>query len=169
VFVPQALYAQAAEAIAARLAKTTVGNPRNDGVRMGALVSRAQLAAVQAGLAQLKQHTEVLHDGATHALVDADPAVACCVGPTLLGAQDPQATRRCTTWRCSARSRPCCPIAMPPRVSRWCAGARARWWRRCTEATRPPSAPPHSNSPTATAACTSFPPSRARCTPATAT
>ena len=92
VFVPQELYAQAAEAIAARLAKTIVGNPRNDTVRMGALVSRAQLAAVQAGLAQLKQHTQVLHDGATHALVDADPAVACCVGPTLLGARDPDAS-----------------------------------------------------------------------------
>lgn len=88
IFVPQALYGQAAEAIAARLAKTTVGNPRNDTVRMGALVSRAQMTAVQAGLAELRQHTELLHDGATHALVDADPAVACCVGPTLLGARD---------------------------------------------------------------------------------
>ena len=54
VFVPEALYAQAAEAIAARLAKTTVGNPRNDTVRMGALVSRAQLSAVRAGLAELQ-------------------------------------------------------------------------------------------------------------------
>jgi 3,4-dehydroadipyl-CoA semialdehyde dehydrogenase len=92
VFVPEALYAQAAEAIGARLAKTTVGNPRNDSVRMGALVSRAQLSAVRAGLAELVQHTEVLHDGAGHALVDADAAVACCVGPTLLGARDPQAS-----------------------------------------------------------------------------
>ncbi|MBC5784622.1 3,4-dehydroadipyl-CoA semialdehyde dehydrogenase [Ramlibacter sp. USB13] len=92
VFVPEALYAQAAEAIAARLAKTTVGNPRNDSVRMGALVSRAQLSAVRAGLEELKQHAEVLHDGASHALVDADPAVACCVGPTLLGARNPDAS-----------------------------------------------------------------------------
>jgi 3,4-dehydroadipyl-CoA semialdehyde dehydrogenase len=38
------------------------------------------------------QHTEVLHDGAGHALVDADPAIACCVGPTLLGARDADAT-----------------------------------------------------------------------------
>ena len=36
VFVPEALYGQAAEAIGARLAKVTVGNPRNDAVRMGA-------------------------------------------------------------------------------------------------------------------------------------
>ena len=85
VFVPEALYGPAAEAIAARLAKTTVGNPRNESVRMGALVSRAQLAAVREGLICLKAQTQVLHDGAQHALVDADAAVACCVGPTLLG------------------------------------------------------------------------------------
>ncbi len=91
VLVPEALYGAAAEAISARLAKTSVGNPRNEAVRMGALVSRAQLAAVREGLATLKTQTEVLHDGATHALVDADPAVACCVGPTLLGTRNPDA------------------------------------------------------------------------------
>ena len=89
VLVPQAHYEAAAQAISARLAKTTVGNPRNETVRMGALVSRAQLNAVREGLAQLQARTQTLHDGAKHALVDADPAVACCVGPTLLGTQDP--------------------------------------------------------------------------------
>ncbi|HSW18524.1 MAG TPA: 3,4-dehydroadipyl-CoA semialdehyde dehydrogenase [Ramlibacter sp.] len=88
VFVPESAYGAAAQAIAARLAKTTVGNPRNDSVRMGSLVSRAQLVAVREGLAALARHTEMLHDGASYALVDADPAVACCVGPTLLGARD---------------------------------------------------------------------------------
>ena len=94
VLVPQDLYGPMAEAIAARLRKTTVGNPRNESVRMGALVSRAQLAAVRDGLAHLQAQAETLHDGATHALVDADPAVACCVGPTLLGARDPDAADR---------------------------------------------------------------------------
>jgi 3,4-dehydroadipyl-CoA semialdehyde dehydrogenase len=88
IFVPQALYAATGEAISARLAKVSVGNPRNDAVRMGSLVSRAQMNAVRAGLAELQAHTQTLHDGATHALVDADPAVACCVGPTLLGTSD---------------------------------------------------------------------------------
>ena len=88
VFVPEPLYAAAAEAISARLARTTVGNPRNETVRMGALVSRAQLNAVREGLAYLRGQAEVLHDGASHALVDADPAIACCVGPTLLGTRD---------------------------------------------------------------------------------
>ena len=94
VFVPQALYGAAAEALDARLAKVSVGNPRNDTVRMGALVSRAQLEAVREGLAQLRAGTELLHDGAQHALVDADPQVACCVGPTLLGARDGDAAPR---------------------------------------------------------------------------
>jgi 3,4-dehydroadipyl-CoA semialdehyde dehydrogenase len=61
---------------------------------MGALVNREQLASVRAGLDYLKQQAQVLHDGASHALVDADPAVACCVGPTLLGARDADAADR---------------------------------------------------------------------------
>jgi 3,4-dehydroadipyl-CoA semialdehyde dehydrogenase len=87
VFVPQDLYSAAAKAISARLAKTTVGNPRNEAVRMGALVNRAQFDAVQQGLSHLKAQTEVLHDGASHALVDAD-VTSCCAGPTLLGTRD---------------------------------------------------------------------------------
>jgi 3,4-dehydroadipyl-CoA semialdehyde dehydrogenase len=88
VFVPESLYDQAAQAISARLAKTTVGNPRNETVRMGALVSRAQLNTVKEGLTYLKQSAQVLHDGAQHSLIDADPAIACCLGPTLLGSRD---------------------------------------------------------------------------------
>lgn len=94
VFVPQSQYDQVAQAIAARLAKTTVGNPRHESVRMGSLVSRAQLTAVREGLAQLKTQAGVLHDGAHHELVDADPTVACCVGPTLLGVRDADAAHR---------------------------------------------------------------------------
>lgn len=94
VLVPVALYEATAGALSARLAKTTVGNPRHESVRMGALVSRAQLASVREGLAFLKQQTELLHDGAAHALVDADPAVACCIGPTLLGTKNPDAANR---------------------------------------------------------------------------
>jgi 3,4-dehydroadipyl-CoA semialdehyde dehydrogenase len=85
VLVPEALYDNVAQALSARLAKTTVGNPRNESVRMGAVVNREQFNTVRDGLAYLKAQASVLHDGSTHALVDADPAVACCVGPTLLG------------------------------------------------------------------------------------
>ena len=88
VLVPERWYDVAAQAISARLHKTLVGNPRNDAVRMGAVVNRQQCNAIVDGLAYLKAQTAVLHDGNTHALVDADPAVACCVGPTLLGTRN---------------------------------------------------------------------------------
>ncbi|WP_295378159.1 3,4-dehydroadipyl-CoA semialdehyde dehydrogenase [uncultured Pseudacidovorax sp.] len=88
VLVPEALYSPVAEAVSARLAKVSVGNPRNESVRMGSLVSREQLASVQQGLQQLEAATEVLHDGRRAALVDCDPAVAACIGPVLLGARD---------------------------------------------------------------------------------
>lgn len=88
VLVPEALLAAAGDAVSARLGKLTVGNPRNESVRMGALVSREQLQAVRTGLAALKEHARVVHDGDTHALIDADPSVACCIGPTLLAVAD---------------------------------------------------------------------------------
>jgi 3,4-dehydroadipyl-CoA semialdehyde dehydrogenase len=94
VFVPEALFDATAQAVSAKLAKVTVGNPRDESVRMGSLVSRAQLNAVREGLDHLKAQVEVLHDGATHTLVAADPALACCVGPTLLGARDADAADR---------------------------------------------------------------------------
>ena len=96
VLVPEAQADEVAAAISARLAKTTVGNPRHESVRMGALVSRAQLQSVRQGLALLQSQAQVLHDGARHALVDADPAVACCVGPTLLGLKDAAASDAAT-------------------------------------------------------------------------
>ncbi|MBP6544904.1 MAG: 3,4-dehydroadipyl-CoA semialdehyde dehydrogenase [Piscinibacter sp.] len=88
VFVPESLYDAAAEAIGARLAKTTVGNPRNEAVRMGALVSREQLRSVQDGLAQLQGEAQLLFDGRGAAFIDADPAVAACHAPVLLGRRD---------------------------------------------------------------------------------
>lgn len=94
VFVPASTYEDAAAAISAKLAKIIVGNPRNDTVRMGALVSRAQLEAVQGGLALLKEQAEVLHDGNGQKLVDVDPTVACCIAPTLLGVPNPEAAPR---------------------------------------------------------------------------
>ena len=90
-FVPAELHDAAAAAISARLAKTSVGNPRNETVRMGALVNRTQFEAVCAGLEQLKQEAVVLHDGTRWPLIDADPAIACCLAPTLLGVRDPDA------------------------------------------------------------------------------
>ena len=90
ILVPQAVYAQAAEALSARLAQVSVGNPRHSTVRMGSLVSRAQWQSVMQGIGELRSATRVLHDGHQGTwLVDADPAIASCVAPVLLGADDP--------------------------------------------------------------------------------
>ena len=87
VFVPEAMYDAVAAAISARLAKTTVGNPRNESVRMGALVNRAQLVSVRESLNMLQKYADTLYDGSQQALIDADPALACCIGPMLLGSR----------------------------------------------------------------------------------
>ncbi|MFM2057337.1 MAG: hypothetical protein RLY71_1722, partial [Pseudomonadota bacterium] len=92
IFVPESLYDAAAEAIGARLAKTTVGNPRNESVRMGSLVSRAQFESVQAGIAALQAQAATLYDGRSKPLIDADPTIAACVAPVLLGARDADAS-----------------------------------------------------------------------------
>ena len=89
VLVPQARYDELAQAIGAQLAKVSVGNPRHEGVRMGSLVSRAQYDTVQQGLNQLLAHTDALYDGRQNPLLDADPAIAACARPVLLGTRDP--------------------------------------------------------------------------------
>ena len=94
ILVPDTMYDAAAEAIGAKLAGITVGNPRNETVRMGSLVSRAQLNAVREGLDALKSQAAVLFDGSGKALVDADPTIAACIGPVLLGARNADAADR---------------------------------------------------------------------------
>ncbi|MDB5819730.1 MAG: phenylacetic acid degradation bifunctional protein PaaZ, partial [Rhizobacter sp.] len=94
IFVPAAAYDAAAEAIGAKLAKISVGNPRSESVRMGSLVNREQLDTVLAGLADLKTEAEVLFDGSRQPLVDADASVAACIAPTLLGMKNPKAARK---------------------------------------------------------------------------
>ncbi|HEV7370248.1 3,4-dehydroadipyl-CoA semialdehyde dehydrogenase [Arenibaculum sp.] len=93
VLVPASVADAAAEAIAARLARTPVGDPRNPEVRMGPLVGRDQLAAARDGLAALAAETGTVFDGAGSALVDADPDCGAFLFPTLLRANDPAAAR----------------------------------------------------------------------------
>jgi 3,4-dehydroadipyl-CoA semialdehyde dehydrogenase len=89
VLVPERLFGPTSDAIAARLAGVTVGNPRSEWVRMGSLVSRVQLERVRAGVAELRAEAAVIHDGSEQTPVDADPAVAACMGPILLGTPQP--------------------------------------------------------------------------------
>jgi 3,4-dehydroadipyl-CoA semialdehyde dehydrogenase len=150
------LYDTAAAAIAARLAKTTVGNPRNEAVRMGALVSRAQLKRARRP-GPTAADANCCTTAATHTLVDADPAVACCIGPTLLGTRDPDGADVVHDVEVFGPVATLMPYRDAARAGAGAPWARARWWRRCTAPTLPHWPPPRWSWPTATAACTSSP------------
>ncbi len=79
------------EALCQRLAGVTVGNPRNETVRMGPLVNRSQQQAAWTGIERLKAEAAVVFGGTSDfALLDADPETGCFVPPTLLRCDDPE-------------------------------------------------------------------------------
>jgi 3,4-dehydroadipyl-CoA semialdehyde dehydrogenase len=89
IFVPRQYLKEVGEAIAARLATLKVGNPRNSEVKVGPVVNKAQQAACLAGLRQLQQECSVIFGGAENFQpLEADPAKAAFVQPTLLSAKD---------------------------------------------------------------------------------
>lgn len=92
ILVPRAMARQATEALAEALGKITVGDPRNEGVRMGPLVSKAQQAAARDGLDRLKAEATVAFGGdADFAPEGVDGTKACFVQPTLLVCDQPSA------------------------------------------------------------------------------
>ncbi|MBI3704399.1 MAG: 3,4-dehydroadipyl-CoA semialdehyde dehydrogenase [Rhizobiales bacterium] len=85
VFVPKERASSVAEAIAARLAKTAVGDPRNEATRMGPLVTRAQQKAALDGIAQLANEATFLAGGKDAPRLDGiDATKSAFVAPTLL-------------------------------------------------------------------------------------
>jgi oxepin-CoA hydrolase/3-oxo-5,6-dehydrosuberyl-CoA semialdehyde dehydrogenase len=90
--VPRRHVDAVAEKLAARLAKVVVGDPAVEGVKMGALASRDQLADVAARVAQLSTVAERVcgGDGAA-APVGEGVAEGAFFAPTLLLCRNPQA------------------------------------------------------------------------------
>uniref|UniRef100_UPI0032B2367F phenylacetic acid degradation bifunctional protein PaaZ n=1 Tax=uncultured Aquincola sp. TaxID=886556 RepID=UPI0032B2367F len=86
--VPRDRIDAVAEALRARLAKVTVGDPALEGVRMGALASHAQLADVGERVAQLRQGAELVVGGEGCATVGEGTAEGAFFAPTLLLARD---------------------------------------------------------------------------------
>jgi len=85
VFAPAAVARRVADAVAAKLAGCKVGNPRNEVVRVGPLVSKAQQAAAFEGLAKLREECETVFGGdAGFEPVDAHGPLSAFVQPTLL-------------------------------------------------------------------------------------
>ncbi|MFM0072115.1 3,4-dehydroadipyl-CoA semialdehyde dehydrogenase [Paraburkholderia sediminicola] len=88
-FVPEASLEAVLDALKAKLAKMTVGNPRNETVRMGSLVSREQYENVLAGIAALREEAVLAYDGSSTPFIDADATIAACVAPHLFVVNDP--------------------------------------------------------------------------------
>lgn len=94
IFVPRQNLSAVCEAVAAALASTPVGNPRNAAVKCGPLVNKAQQRSVLEGIAQLKRECKVIFGGnESFQPIDADPESSCFVQPTLLLCDDPLRSR----------------------------------------------------------------------------
>ncbi|MDO8861920.1 phenylacetic acid degradation bifunctional protein PaaZ [Haliea sp. E1-2-M8] len=90
VIVPAALLEAVANALQARLEKTTVGDPGAEGVRMGPLVGRDQALDVRASVERLASECEVIYGGQeTFPLTGADNSSGAFFPPTLLRCDDP--------------------------------------------------------------------------------
>jgi 3,4-dehydroadipyl-CoA semialdehyde dehydrogenase len=87
--VPRAVADAVTEALAARIAKTVTGNPRNETVTMGPIVDKAQQKNVLDGLAALKREAKAITGEGAFQPVDADPATSAFVPPTLLRCDAP--------------------------------------------------------------------------------
>ncbi|WP_214409216.1 phenylacetic acid degradation bifunctional protein PaaZ [Sphaerisporangium fuscum] len=88
VLVPGTMAGRVVEALAARLAKVTVGDPRNPDVRMGALASLGQRDEVRKAVEALKANAEVVvGDPGGGALLDGDPERGAFMTPLVLRAR----------------------------------------------------------------------------------
>src|SRR5581483_25237 len=85
IFVPADRAGSVAEALAAKLTATKVGDPRHDDVRMGPLVTRAQQSAAFDGIRRLAAEAAIVCGGAEAPALDGiDPEKSAFVAPTLL-------------------------------------------------------------------------------------
>ena len=87
--VPRAQLDAVAQALRARLAKVVVGDPAVEGVKMGALASHAQLADVNARVAQLRHSAELVCGGEGAVPLGAGTEHGAFFAPTLLLCNDP--------------------------------------------------------------------------------
>ncbi len=94
VFVPKHLMDPVQEALIVALKKTTIGDPQREGVRMGALVNKAQKEEVLQKIAELESEAScVYRDQSTP--VGATNEAGAFLGPTLLRMDTPLDGVRC--------------------------------------------------------------------------
>ena len=89
-FVPAKLADAAEEALKARLAKITVGDPAHEDVRMGALVSNAQREDVREKIATLSEEADIVFGSPDKVdVIGADITSGAFISPVLLRCNNP--------------------------------------------------------------------------------
>jgi oxepin-CoA hydrolase/3-oxo-5,6-dehydrosuberyl-CoA semialdehyde dehydrogenase len=87
--VPAGMEGDVIKALAARLEKTTVGDPSVEGVRMGPLASRAQVKDVGAAAQRIRGAAELVFGAGDLKVVGADQAKGAFFGPMLMHCAEP--------------------------------------------------------------------------------
>ncbi len=88
--VPAACASEVVDALRAVLAKTAIGDPRLEQVKMGPLASAGQRQEVLAQLSKLQQETQTVLDGKASDVMGADSEKGAFVAPALLYCKDPR-------------------------------------------------------------------------------
>jgi oxepin-CoA hydrolase / 3-oxo-5,6-dehydrosuberyl-CoA semialdehyde dehydrogenase len=88
IFVPKHLIDEVQHALTEQLAKTVIGDPQTEGVRMGALVDKSQREDVMTHVEALKAFAEVVYDGAANASLEGMTAGAF-MAPILMRSNTP--------------------------------------------------------------------------------
>ena len=98
IIVPEALVEDVQIALGKQLSKTTIGDPQQEEVRMGALVSRDQLKEVRRRIEELAQESEVVFGNPDEFdLVGADRDKGAFLCPILMVNDDPFSKQRSHT------------------------------------------------------------------------
>ena len=90
VIVPEKYLDAVQEALSNALSKTTIGNPRSEGVRMGALAGLTQVQEVLDRINELSQHTPIVY-GSLDAIsvIDADAKAGAFLSPIVMRNESP--------------------------------------------------------------------------------
>lgn len=87
--VPAGMEGDVVKALAARLAKTVIGDPAVDGVRMGPLATHGQVRDVGAAAERIRASAELVFGGGDFEVVGADREKGSFFGPRLMVCADP--------------------------------------------------------------------------------
>jgi len=97
--VPRGMMDAVQRALTARLEKSVLGNPRSEGVTMGALVSQGQRDDVLAAIAQLTGEAQIVYGDPSAApnVVDGDARAGAYMAPVVLRCERPLDSQRVHT------------------------------------------------------------------------